>query len=109
MNQMTVMQNQNQNHNHNQNNNINKDEPNLEYLQSMQNIELQKDYLGEYLFKKIEQNPISHKNNLSIETISKITGMILGIGDIKEIYDIAISNENITARINEALALLENH
>ena len=109
MNQMTVMQNQNHNHNHNQNNNINKDEPNLEYLQSMQNIELQKDYLGEYLFKKIEQNPISHKNNLSIETISKITGMILGIGDIKEIYDIAISNENITARINEALSLLENH
>ena len=35
--------------------------------------------------------------------------MILCIGDIKEIYDIAISNENITARINEALALLENH
>jgi hypothetical protein len=84
------------------------DEPNLEYLKSLENIEVQKDYLGEYLFKKIEQNPLSHSNNLSIETISKITGMILGIGDIKEIYDIAISNDNITARINEALALLEN-
>ena len=34
--------------------------------------------------------------------------MILGIGDIKEIYDISVNNDSITARINEALALLEN-
>ena len=108
MNQMTLMQNQNQNHNHNQNNNINKDEPNLEYLQSMQNIELQKDYLGEYLFKKIEQHPIASSKSLTVDVISRITGMILGIGDIKEIYDITINNDSITARINEALALLEN-
>ena len=107
MNQMPNIKNNNQINNNNIN--INKDdEPNLEYLNSLENIEVQKDYLGEYLFKKIEQNPLSHDNNLSIETISKITGMILGIGDIKEIYDIAISNDNITARINEALALLEN-
>ena len=83
------------------------DEPNLEYLKSLDNIEAQKDYLGEYLFKKIEQHPIAQRKNLTVETISKITGMILGIGDIKEIYDITINNDSISARIDEALSLLE--
>ena len=74
----------------------------------MENIEAQKDYLGEYLFKKIEQHPIAHDKSLTVETISRITGMILGIGDIKEIYDITVNNEAITARINEALSLLDS-
>ena len=94
-----------------QNNNIKnnkEDEPNLEYLQNLDDIETQKDYLGEYLFKKIEQHPLAHKKNLTVETISKITGMILGIWDIKEIYEISMNNEYITSRINEALYLLEN-
>jgi hypothetical protein len=86
--------------------NSNNDEPSLEYLKSLGSIELQKDYLGEYLFKKIEQHPIAQSKNLSVDIISKITGMILGIEDIKEIYDITVNNENITARINEALSLL---
>ena len=90
----------------NNNVNSNNDEPNLEYLKSLGSIDLQKDYLGEYLFKKIEQHPIAQNKNLSVDIISKITGMILGIEDIKEIYDITINNENITARINEALSLL---
>ena len=96
----------------NQNQNIpnnKEDEPNLEYLNEMDNIDAQKDYLGEYLFKKIEQHPIAQSKNLSVETISRITGMILGIGDIKEIYEITINNDSIAARINEAMALLENH
>ena len=84
------------------------DEPNLQYLNNLPTIEAQKDYLGEYLFKKIEQHPIASSKSLTVEVISRITGMILGIGDIKEIYDITINNDSITARINEALALLEN-
>jgi polyadenylate-binding protein len=84
------------------------DEPNLEYLKSLDNIEAQKDYLGEYLFKKIEQHPIAHTKSLTVDIISRITGMILGIGDIKEIYDITVNNEAITARINEALSLLDS-
>jgi polyadenylate-binding protein len=84
------------------------DEPNLQYLEELPSIEAQKDYLGEYLFKKIETHPISSSKNLTVEVISRITGMILGIGDIKEIYDITTHNDSITARINEALALLEN-
>ena len=96
-------QNQNQNISNNK-----EDEPNFDYLQKLPNIEAQKDYLGEYLFKKIEQHPIASSKSLTVETISRITGMILGIGDIKEIYEITINNESITARINEALSLLEN-
>ena len=84
------------------------DEPNLQYLKELPTIEAQKDYLGEYLFKKIEQHPIASSKSLTVDVISRITGMILGIGDIKEIYDITINNDSITARINEALALLEN-
>ena len=95
----------------NQNNvpNTNKeDEPNFEYLQSLGSPELQKDYLGEYLFKKIEQHPLAHSKNLTVDIISRITGMILGIDDIKEIYEITVNNQSITARINEALELLGN-
>ena len=84
------------------------DEPSFEYLQSLANAELQKDYLGEYLFKKIEQHPLAHSKNLTVDIISRITGMILGIDDIKEIYDITVNNQSITARINEALELLGN-
>jgi polyadenylate-binding protein len=92
----------------NMNNNNNKeDEPNLEYLNSLTDVDAKRDYLGEYLFKKIEQHPIAHSKNLTVDIISRITGMILGIGDIKEIYDITINNDSITARINEALELLE--
>ena len=95
----------------NQNNvpNTNKeDEPNFEYLQSLGDPDLQKDYLGEYLFKKIEQHPLAHSKNLTVDIISRITGMILGIDDIKEIYEITVNNQSITARINEALELLGN-
>jgi polyadenylate-binding protein len=105
-NQVQNVQNKNQNA---INNNNKEDEPNLEYLNSLENLDAQKDYLGEYLFKKIEQHPIAQNKSLTVETISRITGMILGIGDIKEIYDITINNDSITSRINEALALLENN
>ena len=82
------------------------DEPSLEILQSLDTMDKQKDYLGEFLFKKIEQHPVTQNQNLNIDTISKITGMILGIDNIKEIYDITMNNDNIEARINEALKLL---
>ena len=82
------------------------DEPSFEHLEKLESLEKQKDYLGEYLFKKIEQHPITHSQNLDIDTISKITGMILGIDNIKEIYDITTNNDYVEARIKEALKLL---
>ena len=82
------------------------DEPNYEYLKSLEGIDQQKDYLGEFLFKKIEQHPIAQSKNLDVEIISRITGMILGINNIDEIYGITTNNNYITARIKEALQLL---
>ena len=115
-NQINQPQQQIQNNNENINNNLNSnagessekgDEPSLELLQSLDTMEKQRDYLGEFLFKKIEQHPLTQSRNLSMETISKITGMILGIDNIKEIYDITTNNDNIEARIIEALKLLK--
>ena len=110
--QNNVNNNVNVNENENVNNNIttnNKDDqPNLKYLDSLENIEAKKEYLGEFLFKKIEQHPIAHEKNFTIDIIGRITGMILGIQDIKEIYEITVNYENLTSRINEALALLES-
>jgi hypothetical protein len=83
------------------------DEPNYEYMKSLENEEQQKDYLGEFLFKKIEQHPLAQSKNLDVDIISRITGMILGIGNIEEIYGITTNNDNITARIQEALELLK--
>ena len=83
------------------------DEPNMKYMESLENIEAKKDYIGEFLFKKIEQHPIAHEKNFTINIIGRITGMILGIDDIKEIYEITTNYENLTARINEALSLIE--
>ena len=90
----------------NQNNSSSADEPSLEKLRSFKTVEEQKDYLGEFLFKKIEQHPIAQSQNLDVDKISRITGMILGIENINEIYAITTNHENITARIKEGLELL---
>jgi RNA recognition motif-containing protein len=89
------------------NSNNKDDEPNYEHMKSLANDELRKDYLGEFLFKKIEQHPLAQSKNLDVETISRITGMILGIENMDEIFEITTNNENIAARIKEALNLLE--
>ena len=91
----------------NNNSNSVTDEPDYEKLKSFKTEDEQKDYLGEFLFKKIEQHPIAQSKNLDVEAISKITGMILGIGNINEIFDITTNPEHISSRIKEALELLE--
>ena len=109
-NQPQIQNNINSNFNNEVNNDSSlgkEDEPSLEYLQNLEGLDRKKDYLGEFLFKRIEQHPITHSKNLDIDTIGRITGMILGIDNIKEIYDITTNNENIEARINEALKLLK--
>ena len=100
----------NNNNVNSKNNDINHkdDEPNLSYINSLENDEIKKEYLGEFLFKKIEQHPLAHERNFTIDIIGRITGMILGIQDIKEIYDITINFDSLTSRINEALSLLES-
>ena len=94
----------------NKNNNINhkEDDPDLNYIESLENDAFKKEYLGEFLFKKIEQHPLAHEKNFTIDIIRRIKGMILGIEDIKEIYDITVNFDSLTSRINEALSLLES-
>jgi len=83
--------------------------PDLNYLKSLENDNEKKDYLGEFIFKKIENHPLTLSKNLTIDEIGKITGMILGIEDIQEIIDISRSQKNLNNRIMEALELLDQN
>ena len=86
---------------------ISEEEPDLNYLNSLDDDFARKDYLGEFIFKKIEKHPLAEKKGLTIDTIGKITGMILGIEDTKEITETCKNNNLLTNRINEALELME--
>ena len=82
------------------------DEVDVKYLQSLEDDSAKKDYLGEFIFKKIENHPYAQTYNFTIDVIGKITGMILGIDDINEIVDITVNQDNLTMRISEALSLI---
>lgn len=79
----------------------------LDYLNGLEEVEAKKEYLGEIIFKKIENHPLAQKYEFSINKIGKTTGMILAIDDINYITDICRSEENLTAYINEAHELLK--
>lgn len=85
------------------------EDPDIKYLHSLEDEAAKRDYLGEFLFRKIENNSLILNNNHTIDTIGKITGMILGIEEISEIVDITLNNENLTLRISEAINLIENN
>jgi RNA recognition motif-containing protein len=84
-------------------------QPDIKILESFEDDSAKKDYLGEYIFKNIENHPLAQMHNLTIDTIGKITGMILGIEDINEIFHITTDHDSLTNRIQEALSLLESH
>ena len=115
MNQMYVNKNQQpQQHQHQpktqntqQNVSNRNDEPDVKYMESLEDDMARKDYLGEFIFKKIENHDFTQRKNITIDTIGKITGMILGIEDIHEIVEISKDNSQLTLRIQEALELLE--
>ena len=83
------------------------DDPDMKLLESLEDDVAKKDYLGEFIFRKIENHPLAVSSNFTIDTIGKITGMILGIDDINEIFHITIDHDSLSNRIQEALALLE--
>lgn len=82
------------------------DDPDIAYYNSIEDDSAKKEYLGEFIFKKISNHPLNQTKSLTIDVIGKITGMILGIDDLTEILDICRNHENLTARIAEALSLL---
>jgi len=66
-----------------------------------------REYLGEFIFKRIELHPITEERKITFDEIGKITGMILGIEDINEVVDICKDFHHLSSRITEALELLE--
>ena len=83
-------------------------EVNFEYLESLNNTETKKNYLGEILFKKIEHHPMAQINNFTFYIISKITGMILDLEDFCRISEIINNNDILTKFISKAYSLLQN-
>jgi polyadenylate-binding protein len=84
----------------------NDEDPDIAYYNSLEDESAKKEYLGEFIFKKISNHPLNQSKGFTIDVIGKITGMILGIDDLAEIMDICRNHENLTARITEALSLL---
>ena len=85
----------------------NDDQPDINYLNSLEDESAKKDYLGEFIFKKIENHQLALKQNFTIDNIGKITGMILGIDDLKEITEIARNPNLLNSRLKEAMELME--
>ena len=85
------------------------DEPNYELLKNMEDETSKRDYLGEFIFRKIENHGYAESNNLTLDDIGKITGMILGIEDVNEIIDICRNPDHLSSRILEALNLLTSN
>ncbi|MCQ2817394.1 MAG: hypothetical protein MJ252_09035 [archaeon] len=80
---------------------------NINYVNSLGSEEEKKDYLGEILYYKVENHPMSKQYKLSIETIAKITGMILELDDMKEKCQIINNYHALTQRISQACELLQ--
>jgi len=90
----------------NLNKKIDVDDFDYAYFNSLEDDTSRRDYLGELIFKKIENHELSQNYQFSIDTIGKITGMVLGIDDINEIIDIYKNRNNLSTRINEGMELL---
>ena len=69
--------------NHNKKNKID-----LSKYNKLNTPEEQKEYLGEIIFKTIEESSIIKEKNIEIGTIGKITGMILELPNRNEIFEI---------------------
>ena len=68
-----------------------------------------KEFLGEKLFNLIQENKIIKEKNGDVEVVSKITGMILDIENMKEIIDILENPSILEERIKEAYELFEKN
>ena len=114
------MNNQNQNQNNNNENNNNNNENNLandentkkfdyDAYNKLKTKEEKNDFLGELLFNAILENPLKNEKNLDIDTIGKITGMIIAIPNENEIIEILEKPQTLKERILEALSLITNN
>ena len=73
----------------------------------LKTIEEKREFMGEVIFRMIEQNEIIKNKNVSKERIGTITGMIIELPNIYEVIEVAENNQILNDRIEEALNLLE--
>ena len=71
--------------------------------------EEKKDFLGERVFNSIQEILNNTGDNVSVETIGKITGMIIEIPDENEIIEILEKPSVLDSRVKEALSLLNTN
>lgn len=79
------------------------------YLMSLETLEDKKEYLGEFIFKLIEEHPLAQKYHLTMNMIEKITGMIINIDNLNEILDVCNNENTLISRINEAYDLINSN
>ena len=85
----------------------NKNKIDLTEYYKIENEQDKKDYFGEKIFKAIEDSPIATERNIDMETIGKITGMIIELPEKNEILEILENSDILNSRIEEALKLLD--
>jgi len=111
-NQNTANSNEKDNNNNNENTHLtttnNEEKTTFDYdsYNKLSNEEEKKDFLGERLFSAIQQSPHIIEKNIDLDTIGRITGMIIEIPDEKEIIEILEKPSVLNSRIVEALSLL---
>ena len=84
----------------------NKNKIDLNEYNKLETPEERKEYLGEIIFKAIENASIIEEKKVDIETIGKITGMILELPNRNEIFEILEDSSVLNYRIEEALNLI---
>ena len=75
---------------------------------SLDNEDSKKEYLGEIIYDQVYNNPLIKDVDDKSKVTAKITGMILGIGNLEEIVRISIENGTLNKNISDALTLLKN-
>ena len=80
----------------------------LNKYNSCENEESKKEYLGEVIYDQVFNSPLINNIPEKDKVTAKITGMILGIGNMEEIVRISTDNEALTKNVSDALNLLNN-
>ena len=78
----------------------------MDEFNKLKTAEEKKDFLGEILFNEIQNCPLAKEKNVDVETVGKITGMIIEIPDNEEIIEIIENPTVLRGRMEEAIKLL---
>ena len=85
----------------------NKDEFDWDTFNKIKTEREKREFLGDLIYQKIEDNEEIKMKNTDKKIIEKITGMIIELPSLNDVIKISIKNELLNERIKEALSLLE--